>query len=169
MLPNQDVLDSLKEQTYKHVDIVPVIAGENLQPIKTDWSRKMNNICLARNACLTRMVDQDFAAMLDADCLLLPEYPDSLQLMLDTLMQDRELVAVALRKNDANQADHISMGCVMFKFAFHRLGISFRFDIGNCECKCLTKDIRAAGYKFEYADNKVRINNLSKHQFKEAA
>jgi hypothetical protein len=40
-------------------------------------------------------------------------------------------MAVALRRDNTTLPDHIFMGCVMFSFMFHRLGISFRFDIGN--------------------------------------
>jgi hypothetical protein len=161
---NQNVIDSLKNQTYKHIEIIPIIAGVNCQPIKNDWPRWMDNIMLARNACLSAMVDQDFGVINDNDCI--HTHPDNLQLMMDALMQDRELVCVALRKNDQKRPDHISVGCMMFRFAFHRLNIKFHYSITMCECTALTMDIRNAGFKIEYVDETIRINNLSHQNYK---
>jgi hypothetical protein len=165
------------QQTIKinRKDIIEIrggVNGKNLGAIQ-DGS-KIKNIVINRNLCLNRMCDQDFGIMVDNDCQLLER--DSIEKGLDLLMSDRETVAVAMKEySDANadylEGEHINMGCVIFPYSFHRLGIKFRFDekTKRCECGNLCDDIRAIGKRIRHLDNVKRIENTHKHQWKEAA
>jgi hypothetical protein len=157
------MIDSLQNQTYKNIKIIPVITGVNCKPIKNNWALWMDNIMFARNACLSAMVDQDFAVINDNDCIHL--FPDNIQVMKNAFIQDSKLACIALRKNNSKRSDHISVGCMMFPFLFYKLGIKFRYNMLNCECTMLTTEIKNMGFKCEYIDDKVRINNLSSQKY----
>ena len=177
LILNQDVVNSIMQQSIKinRNDIVEIrggVNGKNLGAIQ-DGS-KIKNIVISRNLCLDRMCDQDFGVMVDNDCLLLKK--DSIEKGIDLLMQDREIVAVAMKEySDANadylEGEHINMGCVIFPYSFHRLNIQFRFDetTNRCECGNLCDDIRATGKRIRHLDNIKRIDDIHKHLFKEAA
>lgn len=160
-----ETLDGLKMQTYKDINVQPVRAGKPTTELGKDWYEKQKNVCMSRNACLDRLIDRDFGVIQDSGSIHL--FSDNLLLMIDALMLDRELVAVALRKNDDQRMEHIATGCVMFSYAFHRLGMRYRYEKEHCDCWCMTKDIHDAGYKIGYVDDKVRINNTGNHLYRE--
>ena len=179
LILNQDVIDSIMQQTIKinRKDIIEIRGGVNGQNLceGSNW-KKIQNICISRNLCLDRLSDQDFGAIVDNDCLMLEK--DSFEKGIDLLMSDRETVAVAMKnyfEPNPNflEGEHISMGCVILPYSFHRLNIRFRYDenlIQNgCECGNFCRDIRAHGKRIRHLDNIKRIENTHKHQWREAA
>jgi hypothetical protein len=159
--PEAGVLEALNFQTI-FCD-VQYVYGDNT---KEDLNMQAHdNICQARNLCLDILLRYDYGLMLDGDCIIDKNYPDTLKLMFGKLQNTQNLVAVAVWEQDPVLPEGyippmIEGGCMMFKQDFFTLGLKFWHDRRDNEWGHLTEDVRAMGKKIAYLDNRQRIKNL---------
>ena len=162
----QEVYESLVMQMVQ-AKIEYVEAGENSQQLEGNWPLKIQNIVLARNACLEKMTG--FDVMQDNDCVML--YRDNLTAMRQYLDEHPRCAVVGLQWFEKIMPDHLLMlGSAMFAPIFFKLGIKFRYSPDQsiskkCECRNLADDIIKAGYEIHTLPD-IRIKNTMQHTFK---
>ena len=162
--PRDEVLDSLFAQGILPGDIKLISAGLPYEEVKGDRQKMIENICISRNECLRVMKDSlincDVAAMNDADEKHLKV--DSLNRAHAFLNDYSEYGAVGLYdgRKDANDPDHIMLGCWIMHRRLLALGLQFSFTWPGCECLDMCKKIRSLGLRACYLDMEKRLENL---------
>lgn len=149
--------------TQRHCgNVAYCVAGVDGKELRGDYQKRIENICLARNACLDAgAIDMAPFVILDNDCELIGD--DNLIAMEAQFCSDENIVAVFLKVSDTD--DHYRCGCVMYSPKFIESGFKYRYT-GKCECRDMQEQVESAGYKLSFVDGK-RVTNTMQHKWKQ--